>query len=288
MMNYIDHNRREAGKILGPVKTKFLRDGKEGKSHVDLISKKMYIPKFDGNLEKSLIGAHESHEALEYAKDLGMHSKYKLKNIKNHLYDIKSSDDLRKIRHTVNNDNGHFNSAVLGHDSNLLSRNFHDLKISNSDGALRGSRAEDVHFKNIAGTEFGTKVNSNQLHKLRYGYTREGAEKAMQEKFSGLYKINHEVNKISKKKYSLLNYMATKRGAERGRSIYSKLDYKYTNAIEPDNIIQKVLPNKNILLNMAEGNHRDSHHFSEGIQSLYDARLAFNEIADDYLKTKLY
>ena len=168
--NYIHHNKEMASKTLGPIKSKLTPVGKELESHVSVgQSKRIKIqyPQNNGNLERSLIGAHESHELLEHAGDVKAKGKYFARNYRRSMAlrkDVMHNQTERLGSHPVSS---HFSNGVLGRDSNLLSRNFHPLEVSGGGGALRASNLEDIHFKQVSGKEFGTKVNKHDLVKLR-------------------------------------------------------------------------------------------------------------------------
>lgn len=167
--NYIHHNNVMASKTLGPIKSKLTPVGKELKSRVTVGPSKRFkiqYPQNNGNLERSLIGAHESHELLEHAGDIKAKGKYFARNYRRNMSLRK--DIMSQAKHLGSQPvAGHFSNGVLGRDSNLLSRNFHPLEVSGGGGALRASNLEDIHFKQVSGKEFGTKVNKHDLVKLR-------------------------------------------------------------------------------------------------------------------------
>lgn len=170
--NYIHHNKEMASKTLGPIKSKLTPVGKELESHVNVgvgQSKriKTQYPQNNGNLERSLIGAHESHELLEHAGNIKAKGKYFARNYRRNM-SLRKAIMYNQAKHLgAQPVGGHFSNAVLGRDSNLLSRNFHPLEVSGGGGALRAANLEDVYFKQVSGKEFGTKVNKHDLVKLR-------------------------------------------------------------------------------------------------------------------------
>ena len=151
--NYIHHNKEMASKTLGPIKSKLTPVGKELESHVSVgQSKRIKIqyPQNNGNLERSLIGAHESHELLEHAGDVKAKGKYFARNYRKNI-DLRKDVSYHQAERLGSQPvSSHFSNGVLGRDSNLLSRNFHPLEVSGGGGALRSGNLEDIHFKQVS------------------------------------------------------------------------------------------------------------------------------------------
>ena len=190
--NYIHHNKEMASKTLGPIKSKLTPVGKELESHVSIgPSKRIKIqyPQNNGNLERSLIGAHESHELLEHAGDIKVKGKYFARNYRKNIDLKKDVAYHRAERLGSQSIGGHFSNGVLGRDSNLLSRNFHPLEVSGGGGALRATNLEDVYFKQVSGKEFGTKVNKHDLVKLRTQSSDKKLTELVKDTYTNLFRL---------------------------------------------------------------------------------------------------
>ena len=255
--NYIHHNNVMASKTLGPIKSKLTPVGKELESHVSVGPSKRFkiqYPQNNGNLERSLIGAHESHELLEHAGDIKAKGKYFARNYRRNMSLRK--DIMSRAKHLDSQPiASHFSNGVLGRDSNLLSRNFHPLEVSGGGGALRANNLEDVHFKQVSGKEFGTKINHHDLTRLRtqssHRRLTELAEAAYPNlsrvedaAYSGLDLRGYYRKKVKPMYQYNYNLNIGRKGESKARKlmsdIKSKVEEKFPSLEKGDNGIQRV------------------------------------------------
>jgi len=173
------------------------------------------IPKYTGDVEHALVGSHEGHELGSV------------------LANSKTKDIAGMMEEgSKNNQYSHHNFSVVGRDSNLLSRNFHPLQVT--DSYLRNVDGEAQHFKHITGKEFGTKLNRKEIQSLGEKYTDANAARFSSEAYPNAFAANEELDK--RKSQILMNRSIAENvlsKLRKGRKVpYTNFDVKVGGRLE--------------------------------------------------------